>query len=89
LHERNAEMRNDLERETPMSTTTTTSTVDEVLVAEATHMRLRAESLRQRAVRLDDVLGMSYRRRASELEMEAWVLEVRAGVPEPLMHHAA
>ena len=72
-----------------MSTITTTSTVDEVLVAEATHMRHRAESLRHQAADLDEVLGMSYRRRASELEMEAWVLEVRAGVPEPLLHNAA
>jgi hypothetical protein len=76
------------ERETPMSMITATN-VDEGLVAEATHMRHRAESLRQQAADLDEVLGMSYRRRASELEMEAWVLEVRAGVPEKLLHHAA
>ena len=72
-----------------MSTTTTTATVDEGLVAEATLMRHRAESLRLQASDLDEVLGMSYRRRASELEMEAWVLEVRAGVPEKLLHNAA
>ena len=71
-----------------MSTITATN-VDEVLVAEATHMRHRAESLRQQAADLDEVLGMSYRRRASELEMEAWVLEIRAGVPERLLHNAA
>ena len=70
-------------------TTSTTPTVDEALVAEAAVVRHRAESLRQQASKLDDVLGMSYRRRASELEMEAWLLEVRAGVPEPLLHHAA
>ncbi len=72
--------------------TTTTApmpTVDEALVAEATQVRHRAERLRQQAAQLDDVLGMSYRRRASELEMEAWVLEIRAGVPEQLLHHAA
>ena len=74
-----------------MSTTTATITrsVDEALVAEAANMRHRAESLRQQASNLDDVLAMSYRRRASELEMEAWVLEVRAGVPEPELHTAA
>lgn len=73
--------------------TTTTApmieTVDEALVAESAQMRQRAESLRVQAGRLDDVLATSYRRRASELEMEAWVLEIRAGVPEQLLHHAA
>jgi hypothetical protein len=73
-----------------MSTTTvTTEAVDEGLVAEADHLRHRAERLRRQASGLDDVLGMSYRRRASELEMEAWVLEVRAGVPEQQLHNAA
>ena len=72
-----------------MSTTTAPIEVDEALLAEATHVRHRAEGLRQQAVDFDEVLGMSYRRRASELEMEAWLLEVRAGVPEPLLHTAA
>jgi len=72
-----------------MSTTTAPATVDGALVAEATHMRQRAESLRTQAGSLDEVLAMSYRRRASELEMEAWLLEVHAGVPEPLLHTAA
>jgi hypothetical protein len=72
-----------------MSTTTTRPTIDETLVAEAANMRHRAESLRQQAADLDEVLGMSYRRRASELQMEAWLLEVRAGVPEAQLHHAA
>jgi hypothetical protein len=74
-----------------MTTTTATITrkIDEALVAEAANMRHRAESLRQQAANLDEVLAMSYRRRASELEMEAWVLEVRAGVPEPELHTAA
>ena len=73
-----------------MSTTTApTPEIDTTLVAEATQMRQRAESLRQQAAQLDEVLGMSYRRRASELEMEAWVLEIRAGVPEQNLHHAA
>lgn len=72
-----------------MSTTTAPSLVNEALVAEATHLRHRAESLRQQAAGFDEVLGMSYRRRASELEMEAWLLEVRAGVPETQLHSAA
>jgi hypothetical protein len=72
-----------------MTTATIIRSVDEALVAEAANMRHRAESLRQQASNLDDVLAMSYRRRASELEMEAWVLEVRAGVPEPELHTAA
>jgi hypothetical protein len=70
-------------------TTTITPTVDETLVAEATNVRQRAESLRIQAVTLDEVLATSYRRRASELEMEAWLLEVRAGVPETELHPAA
>jgi hypothetical protein len=74
-----------------MTTTTAPAapTVDAALLAEATQVRHRAERLRQQAAQLDDVLGMSYRRRASELEMEAWVLEIRAGVPEQFLHHAA
>jgi hypothetical protein len=63
--------------------------VDSALVAEATHLRHRAESLRQQAGHLDEVLATSYRRRASELEMEAWVLEVQAGVPDSELHPAA
>lgn len=38
----------------------------------------RAGSLRAQAELLDPVLAGTYRRRASELELEAWVLEVRA-----------
>ena len=74
-----------------MTTTTATiaRSIDEALVAEAANLRQRGESLRQQAANLDEVLAMSYRRRASELEMEAWVLEVRAGVPEPELHTAA
>lgn len=71
------------------TTTTITPTVDEVLVTEAANVRHRAESLRLQAATLDEVLATSYRRRASELEMEAWVLEVRAGVPDPELHTAA
>ena len=48
------------------------------LVAEAANMRHRAESLRQQASGLDDVLAMSYRRRASELELEAFLTGLQA-----------
>jgi hypothetical protein len=53
-------------------------------------MRRRAEALRHEAAEVDnDLVARSFRRRASELELEAWVLEVRAGVPETQIHHAA
>lgn len=42
----------------------------------------RAESLRAQAAMLPDVLAGTYRRRASELELEAWVLEVRSSNDE-------
>jgi superfamily I DNA/RNA helicase len=42
-------------------------------------LRGRARSLRSQAAALDDVLALTYRRRASELEMEARILEVLSG----------
>jgi hypothetical protein len=42
----------------------------------------RAESLRAQAAMLPAVLAGTYRRRASELELEAWVLEVRSSSDE-------
>ncbi len=72
-----------------MSITTPTSNIDQALVAEAAVVRHRAESLRQRSAGLDEMLSLSYRRRASELEMEAWLLEVRAGLPATEIHAAA
>ena len=39
----------------------------------------RAASLRSQAEGLPEVLGTTYRRRASELELEAFALELRAG----------
>ena len=74
---------------TAVAAATVTGAVDEVRVAEATQMRRRADGLRQQAQGLDEVLGTSYRRRASELEMQAWVVEVRAGVPDSDLKHAA
>jgi hypothetical protein len=73
-----------------MSTTTTQNPIDEAMVAEAAQMRRRADALRHEATEVDnELVARSFRRRASELELEAWVLEVRAGVPEQLLHHAA
>lgn len=73
-----------------MSATATFATeIDERLVREAADLRHRATQLRRSAKPLDEVLGTSYRRRASELEMQAWVLELQAGVPNSKLHRAA
>lgn len=63
-------------------TTATIVEPDEDLVHLAHTMMDRAHSLRSQASALPDVLAGTYRRRASELELEAWLLEVTAGVPE-------
>lgn len=52
-------------------------------------LRHRAESLRAQARHLPEVLAVTYRRRASELELEAWVREVEAGVPYDRIRPAA
>jgi len=57
------------------------SVVDTELVAQATSLRHRAESLRTQSQKLDAFVGASYRRRASELELEAWVLDIQSGLP--------
>lgn len=53
------------------------------LPAEVAHrttvLHDRAASLRSQADGLPEVLAVTYRRRASELELEAWALELRAG----------
>ena len=58
-----------------------TLAVDNDLVAQATSLRQRAASLRGQSEQLDEFVGASYRRRASELELEAWVLEIQSGLP--------
>lgn len=65
------------------------SMIDHQMVAEAHLLRERARGLRDQAEQLDDLLATSYRRRASELQLEAWLLEVRSGLPESLIHTAA
>ena len=49
---------------------------------EVAGLRNRAKSLRHQAEALDEVLSVTYRRRASELEMEAWILEVQFGLAD-------
>ena len=45
----------------------------------------RAASLRAQADGLPEVLATTYRRRAAELELEAWALELRSGgLAEPV-----
>jgi hypothetical protein len=71
------------------ATTTLTTSVDEKGVRAAAELRRRATQLRKQSGHLDDVLANSYRRRASELEMQAWVIELQAGVPDAELHRAA
>ena len=56
-------------------------TIDSELAAHADGLRQRAESLRSQADELVEVLATTYRRRASELELEAFLTDVAAGVP--------
>jgi hypothetical protein len=65
-----------------------TTEIDQELVAQAKLMRQRAESLRQQAPSLPDVLATAYRRRASELEFESWVSELQSGLPYAEVHSA-
>ena len=63
-----------------------TRPIDTELVAQAHHLRERAKHLRNQAASFDtpsvvDVLAMTVRRRAAELELEAWASEVRSGMP--------
>jgi CHAD domain-containing protein len=58
-----------------------TVTIDHELLEQAHTLRERAASLRTQAETLVPVLGATYRRRASELELEAFVSELQSGVP--------
>lgn len=66
-----------------------TATIDLELVHQAHATRERAHSLRVQAGSLPEVLAATYRRRASELELEAWLLEVTSGLPVDEIHPAA
>ena len=60
--------------------------VDAELVHLAHTLRSRAESLRNQSLTVDPLLATTFRRRASELELEAWVTEIQAGLPESQLH---
>lgn len=59
-----------------------TRVLDTSLVHAAKLLREKATSLRVQADMLSAPLASAYRRHASELELEAWITEVQAGVPE-------
>jgi hypothetical protein len=65
----------------PSSSLTPAVDLDEALVAHAAVLRDRATSLRRQAAQLEGVLADTYRRRASELELETWIAEVQSGLP--------
>jgi len=62
--------------------------IDRELLDLARHLRQRATSLRTQARSLSPVLATAYRRRASEVEFEAWVAELQSGVPYEQIHSA-
>lgn len=57
------------------------STLEAQLLEQAHLLRQRADSLRSQATTLSPVLAATYRRRASELELESFVSEIQAGIP--------
>ena len=63
--------------------------VDTEAVNAAHALLERARSLRSQAARLTEPLAAAYRRRASELELEAFLVEVQAGLPYDEVHAAA
>ena len=63
--------------------------IDQDLLGQAHLLRQRADSLRSQAGALSPMLATAYRRRASELEFEAWVSELQAGLPYDEVHAAA
>ncbi len=63
--------------------------IDQHLVEQSHVLRKRASSLRDQADALTTPLASAYRRRASELEFEAWISELQAGVPYDQVQPAA
>ena len=63
--------------------------IDKHLVEQSHVLRQRATSLRHQADALTSPLATAYRRRASELEFEAWISELQAGVPYDQVRPAA
>jgi hypothetical protein len=80
LHEPSRRKVRTVNTQSTTSTESPATTSDAELAHEATMLRHRAESLRQQAAKLESVLSLTYRRRASELELEAWLFDVQAGV---------
>jgi hypothetical protein len=42
-------------------------------------LKQRADALRRRASDVHEIVGQAYRRRAAELELQAWLTQVRTG----------
>ena len=61
-------------------------TVDTELLDLARSLTDRATSLRSQADSLPVVLADTYRRRASELELEAFIAEVQSGIGYDQIH---
>jgi len=60
--------------------------VDDQLLGLARSLSQRAASLRSQAEPLPSVLADTYRRRASELELEAFIAEVQSGIAYDQIH---
>jgi len=60
--------------------------VDDQLLEFARSLSQRATSLRSQAESLPSVLAATYRRRASELELEAFIAEVQSGIAYDQIH---
>lgn len=60
--------------------------VDDQLLDLAHSLSQRATSLRDQAESLPAVLAATYRRRASELELEAFIAEVQSGIAYDQIH---
>jgi len=69
--------------------TTAMARADQDLLRHAHATRDRATSMRRQAEGLPEVLADSYKRRAAELELEAWIAEVQSGIPYDEVHSAA
>lgn len=55
---------------------------DEVESVEV--LKQRAEALRRTADTMHDLVARAYRRRAAELELQAWLTQVKAGLVGPM-----
>ena len=67
-----------------MSVTTATKFADAAVDRRTAGLTERAARLRAQADDLGPVEAMTFRRRAAELELEAWALMVRSGTDVPI-----